>query len=327
MPHSSSSSASSSTSMDTDSGSDSESEGHDTSSSRSDSEDSVATPKKKKKVVAMPTKKVVYRDDSTEETESLGDSESGDDYYEEEKKESKTRINPDCKPQNLSITRTPTGSDLTEFDTKRGLKASLKRKGSHLRGNVKKMRKLAPGERADTKPATGHVKLHQKNKGKKGGRKHNPNDAHSAHTAGLACMGLPGMHGATVDASPAYNRQHKEGHEKRMLKYPTEEWNMESHVHFEDMESPARLKEIEQKYKGFGLTQKRVAQRAKAYKKKNPEAKAVQSYSVKASSDKKHQVTQNYGRDVDYGLKQKWTRKGYDPDDSSGDDDVTKGHV
>jgi hypothetical protein len=268
----------------------------------------------------------------SDDSESEADNESDEDYV--EPKPSGKGVDPQARPTSKpKLSRTASGSDLTTFTTGHGLNASVKRKYDQIKTSVTGMKKQH--RRAPTDPSPGHVTLHHTKKSAKGRRQYNPNDQQSTHVAGLACMGVPGTKGTgtVLDASPHYNRQHLNGHESQVLAHgPGTTWNAKSEIDLEKPNAPGRVQAIASA-PGLNplVTKDRIGRRMSAVVQKSPKARSIKRFktewgSLPGGGKKAKKVTKTYGRDLQHMCKDKWFKKhGYDPDDSSGDEDVTKG--
>ena len=204
----------------------------------------------------------------------------------------------------------------------------MEQQGAVTKTQLSGMSALPPGFTARRDPLEGKISLHSEKKGAGGGRKHNPNDTHSTHTAGMAMFGVPSQPGLGTghDASAQYNRQYYP-HEVRLRAKPGRKWSSRSEVETENLNTPARIKAImDDPARNPKLTKARLTKRLDAHIAKNPETKGIKRARIEYSSDRGEVVDSgDLGRDIWKGAKEKWFTDDYDPDDSSSDEDVRKG--
>jgi hypothetical protein len=279
-----------------------------------------------------------FYDDDDEHDEDDRDSSSSehededDEDYSERKPGTKTKIDKDSYPAKKNTTKKGSKT-IREFSTVGGVHGTSTQDGDHFDTHVKGMRKLPPGFRAPTDPAPNHITLHSDAKGPKGRRKYNEKDQVSSHLGGMATFGVPAQKGLgmSLDASPHYNRQHLDGHEKKLLAIERGDgskkkrtWEAMSEVDVQDPMDPDRLKML---VDNTHVTEDRAKSRILAAKKKSPDIKSIAKYKTTLTSDKGEEIEDEYGPDYMHLAKPSWMRKSYDPDDSSGDDDIDKGVV
>jgi len=263
----------------------------------------------------------------SESEQSDSDSDSDEDFVLDVAK--KQKIDPESRVKEKSIKRTNSGFQ-SSFATHRDVKGESQRKGNHVTTKVTGMKKLPPGHRAPTDPAPDHITLHSDKKGSGGKRKYNPNDQVSAHLGGMATFGVPATKGLgmSLDASPIYNRLHLQGHEKELLdtdkKKGARTWDAMSQIELEDPSEPARLQELEN---NSNVTKERAAKRILTAKKKSPNVRAIKKFTTDLESSKQEKIHGEYERDYAYLAKDKWFKDSYDPDNSSGDEDIEKGEM
>jgi hypothetical protein len=268
-------------------------------------------------------------DDGDEESDESAAEDLDDDEWQQGGGSKRPRIDPRTHP-NITppVVDKKTGKVTTAWSNPLGVQATVEQEGAVTRTSLSGMVALPPGLSARRDPLEGKVSLHSEKKGAGGGRKHNPNDTHSTHTAGMAMFGVPSQPGLGTghDASAPYNRKYYP-HEARLRAKPGRTWRSESEVVTENLDDPARITAImNDPNRHPKLTEARLKKRLQTHITKNAKTRGIKRSRIDYTSDRGEVVNSgDLGRDIWKGAKEKWFTDDYDPDDSSSDEDVRKG--